>query len=281
MKGVVTTTTPTTTATTTPREPRIFYFGVTALPNHDRALEAERVWGHTLTPGGMVWYSTGHDSRFPKLHVLVPPSGGVSYNDLNPRMLLIWKHMYERNPGYDWYVRTWDDNFIFKARVEEVAKEYDHTKKIEIGRTGFHGGREFMGGGGSSLASGVLVKEFVEKIDKCSNEATAIEDVLISWCRVDQCQATFIIDAAFNTFSPRPYGELNMYMSDLSCRRKYHFHLEDEPRLPATFHYVHKNAQAMIHKAWYETDCKDARNRTAEVAEFGGRGTDFGETVLV
>jgi len=190
---------------------------------------------------------------------------------------MIWKHVWKTYPGYDWYMRLWDDNFIIVERVEQVARNYNPNELVEIGRprygeTTWPGGKvvpQFMGGGASALTSRALVKKFVENIHTCPREITAQEDVTISLC-VTALGAKYHRHFGFLPHSPRPGGELNVYPSDLSCRRRYREYHHDPYEHFVTFHYV-KDPENMrrFYDAMYVTPCADAKDRNQEIREFG------------
>jgi hypothetical protein len=213
--------------------------------------------------------------------VLVPPEGD-SYEMIYYRMLMIWRHVWETYPGFDWYVRAWDDNIILPERVEQIAALYDPEELVEIGRprfgeTTWPGGKwveAFMGGGASALTSRALVKKFVDNMDSCPKTITAQEDVTISICH-RKLGARYVRHYGFLPHSPRPGGELNVFPSDLSCKRRYRERPDEPWEHFVTFHYVKEpeNMERFV-KAWYETPCSKARNRHEEFVELknGGMG---------
>jgi len=101
---------PTTPAPTRPPRPRIFFFGVTHSSTVHRAIAVDETWGQRAMPGGLPWYSNQPEPRLKNVTVIVPPEGD-SYAMIYYRMLLIWKDVWTRYPGYDWYMRLWDGAF--------------------------------------------------------------------------------------------------------------------------------------------------------------------------
>lgn len=114
-----------------------------------------------------------------------------------------------------------------------------------------------------------MVKKFVENIQTCPREITAQEDVTISICHT-KLGVKYHRHYGFLPHCPRPAGELNVYPSDLSCRRRYReFHNEPYEHF-VTFHYIKEPAHMhLFYDAIYKVPCGQAKDRAAERAEYG------------
>jgi hypothetical protein len=154
-------------------------------------------------------------------------------------------------------VRTWDDNFIFKERIEEIAQKYNSSELVEIGRDGLYENIEYIGGGASSLVSGKLVQKMIENIMVCPTEITAQEDVTISICR-KKLGASFIYEAGFKALAPEWASKISIFynisQNDLSCRKPM-VEKGFKDVVPISFHYVSPAGMILIDKSWYLDDC--------------------------
>ena len=111
-------------------KPKIFYFGVTHHLNRDKLMASNRTWVRTIPK--MHWYS---DKPDPDLNVtVVSYEPGNTYKLITYRMLMIFQHIYEHHQGYDWYVRLWDDNYLFNDRLVELLQDQDPDEAVLIGK---------------------------------------------------------------------------------------------------------------------------------------------------
>lgn len=120
-----------------------FYFGVTHPSTIHKAKAMQRTWITKLK--SFAWYSTEPDSDL-NPHV-VPWPGGNEYSKITYRSLLVFKHVWENYPGYDWYVRQFDDTYVFPERLEKIVTNMDPNKGIVVGRNCWLGNIRFVCGG--------------------------------------------------------------------------------------------------------------------------------------
>jgi hypothetical protein len=120
-----------------------FYFGVTHPSTIHKAKAMQRTWITKLK--SFTWYSTEPDSDL-NPHV-VPWPGGNEYSKITYRSLLVFKHVWENYPGYDWYVRQFDDTYVFPERLEKLVTNMDPNKGIVVGRNCWLGNIRFVCGG--------------------------------------------------------------------------------------------------------------------------------------
>jgi len=280
------------------KKPSIFYFAIT---HHDekyrkRALSSDRTWGQLCCPRGLMWYSTQPDPALRNVTVLVPPKGS-RYDDVYYRVLLIYQHVYEQFGGYDWYVRAWDDNFVFPDVVEEVASSYDANELLDVGYT--EAGRSgdwchskdyndfaisntslfvpcpkaFNFGGPTSLLSGAALRKLGPALfTVCPSEVIVQEDVTMAIC-FERLGIRVVENLAFQANSIRPRSVLPIFPSDISCRRK----LVVDPKHPegigiAALHYVKNGDHEDIYKALVVDKCNNSReHRDEEARRIGHR----------
>lgn len=245
---------------------KLYVFGVTYEPNHERARVAEKTWVKILKPEGITWYSNQTDPLL-KTKVIIPKEG-MAYANVFWRMRLIWEDVLRNNPGYDWYMRVWDDNYVRWDRLCPLLKVYNANAKLELGHiyTG-HVRDEFMpdmdhmiGGGATSLSTKSSNEDLLSYMDKCVawvQELPAFtfknntcrwrcEDYYLSYCRLRL--GTRLVDVpGFFSHSPSKSAWSDR---DLACG----FKLSDMEHLggsnpffaaPITLHYV--TAQEMEH----------------------------------
>lgn len=153
---------------------RLFVFGVTYEPNHGRARVAQQTWARDFSPTGIPWYSNASDAEL-HARVLVP-SRGMGYLDITWRMMEIWTDVLTRHPGYDWYMRVWDDNYVHFERVCALLEAYNPAALLELGHvyTG-HVRRDFaphmdhmIGGGAASLTSRASNEALLRHMADCA-----------------------------------------------------------------------------------------------------------------
>jgi len=237
-------------------KPRIFYFGITHGDEKyaERAIASDQTWARKCCPRGMMWYSTKPDARLRNVTVLVPPQG-LGYYDVYHRVRMIWKHVFEHFPGYDWYVRAWDDNYLFPEVFERLAEQHDPTELVEIGKV-FHRNHtmwsprwctgevkrnrtghlnavhqpidfahvtcpvNFMSGGCTSMLSAAALRKLGPALyTTCSDTTLVQEDVSMATC-LKALGVRYEDYGGFLSNSIRPLGLHPIFPSDISCKRK-------------------------------------------------------------
>ncbi len=247
---------------------RIFVFGVTYEPNHARARVAQRTWARDFAPDGIPWYSNASDAEL-RTRVLAP-SSGMGYFDITWRMLEIWTDVLLRHPGYDWYMRVWDDNYVHFDRVCALLEAYNPAARLELGHvyTG-HVQRDFaphmdhmIGGGATSLSSRASNEALLRHITDCAawiqdlpprtpSGATCrwnCEDYYQSYCRL-RLGTRLVEVPGFFSHSPSRSGWSDR---DLACGAR----LVDAEHAggsnptvgaPITLHYLSAQEMAHVH----------------------------------
>merc|ERR1712196_278275 len=97
------------------------------------------------------WYSSEHDAIL-NPHVVSYP-GGNDYTKVTCRVLMVWQHVWRTYRGYDWYVRVFDDAYVFPKRLEQVVQGLDPSQGILLGRNGIFNGQRYVGGGSPWVVS--------------------------------------------------------------------------------------------------------------------------------
>jgi hypothetical protein len=96
-------------------------------------------------------------------------------------MAAVWKHVAANYPGYRWYARFWDDNYVVVEHFEEISEDYDHRTPIEIGRLADYAKNElvrvgeansssaflYVDGGAGSLLSHEAMLRLTGGMDRC------------------------------------------------------------------------------------------------------------------
>ena len=89
-------------------------------------------------------------------------------------------------PGYDWYVRMFDDTYVFPGRLERLVSALDPAEGVIVGRMGRHGGQKFVGGGAPWDAldragrGDPLVLAGSERVHALSEQADILQEYLKS-----------------------------------------------------------------------------------------------------
>lgn len=245
---------------------RLFVFGVTYEPNHDRAKVAQQTWAQDFLPSGIPWYTNSSDDL---LHTRVlNHANGMGYFDITWRMLEIWADVLNSNPGYDWYMRVWDDNFIHFNRVCALLEEYNAGASIELGHVyTAHVKRDFLphmehmiGGGATSITSRAANEALLRHLGDCASWIRDLppltpsgatcrwncEDFYLSYCRL-RLGTRLIEVPGFFSHSPSHSGWTD---KDLACG----YRLIDGEHsggsnpisgVPITLHYL--SAREMLH----------------------------------
>eukprot|EP00667_Euglena_gracilis_P007155 EG_transcript_7238 len=164
---------------------RFFYFGVTHPSLHHLLEACHATWAGRLP--GMVWYSTS-------AHPLVTHVMGTDARGLTSRMAQIWNHVHQHYGGFDWYVRCWEDNYVFPQRLEYLALSYNASRPLQVGQAGVLKQRvPFLLGGPPSLwtraALQLLFREYGPSLAGCVRLCARhalltpwMEDVCWSYC---------------------------------------------------------------------------------------------------
>jgi hypothetical protein len=204
---------------------KIFYFAVTHSSTIEKRLDASlktwcaRILAHTGRK--VVWYSNAPD---PRVDHVISVDGVDSYANITWRMIAIWEHVSMFYPGYMWYSRFWDDNYVIPETFEPLILNVIDIP-VEIGRYALAStgrlvsiGTEhiitkemhpYMDGGAGSLLSSSGLKQMISGMGTCRkwllgsarNQFTcsyACEDVLFGYC-------------AFNFFGIKFQRALGMY----------------------------------------------------------------------
>lgn len=216
---------------------KLFVFGVTYEPNHERARVADRTWVKILKPEGITWYSNQTDP-FLKTKVIIPKEG-MGYANVFWRMRLIWEDVIRNNPGYDWYMRVWDDNYVRWDRLCPLLKVYNSNAKLELGHiyTG-HAREEFLpdmdhliGGGATSLSTKSSNEDLLSFMDKCVSWIQDLpprtnrnntcrwncEDYYLSYCRLRLGTRLIDVPGFFHTLLQDLHGVIEILHVVLSC----------------------------------------------------------------
>eukprot|EP00667_Euglena_gracilis_P006066 EG_transcript_6120 len=243
-----------------PSRARLFYFGVT-YPTLHHLLEAScETWARTIP--GMVWYSTAAHPLV--THMLEDEAG------LTRRMAKIWGHVARHYGGYDWYVRCWEDNYVFPHRMEQLALRFSPSIKQKIGRVIYPTRRypnrpssqhiPFVSGGPPSLwsraAVQALVAHYGSDLSRCLPLCARhlgltpnMEDVCFSFCArrisvelVDQCG--FYGDCPFLFPMGLADGDVSCGLPGLLDRSPHRLPCASHPSFsgPVGFHYVKQPA---------------------------------------
>ncbi len=236
----------------------IFYFGITHSSTIRIRLEsALKTWANSLK---VVWYSDKPD-QYVNFSVSAPE--GNTYDVITWRVLLVWEHVYTHFPGYDWYVRVWEDNYIIRETFEALVDDHNPDDPVEIGRLGRHDGHVFIGGGASSLLSRAGMRIWSKGIDDCRkwlksdpNRTMAYEDVWISMCR-SKMGIRFVMAPGLYSHAPNHETVMKIDYSDIACRREkeYEHPHNNFKSVPRSFHYVTPDVMFSIHKALVNTSC--------------------------
>jgi hypothetical protein len=237
-----------------------FYFGCTHSSQDAKLQTAIRTWAGPL---GVIWY---RDTAGAGVNHVISHPGGNAYNQITWRLILIWKHVYNHYPDYNWYVRLWDDNYIIKPSFEALAVGHDPNDLIEIGRLGDFNGKTFVGGGAGSLLSKGAMNEWGKRIGECEawlnsraqseiSCAFTCEDVLISICR-SRVGVRFIIGKGLYSHAPSHKNVMKMTYRDIECNREGAWELVNSIiSIPRSFHYVSPSEMETIHNAVTNSSC--------------------------
>jgi len=190
---------------------------------------------------------------------------------------MIYKHVYENFAGYDWYLRAWDDNFIFPDAVAAIAANHNASKPMEIGLSDYgrsgnwcHDAsysrfrvtkssllipcpRGFNMGGAATLLSAAALRMLGPVVHSaCPREVVVQEDVTMAIC-MEALGIAIVRDVAFFPNNVRPWGNLPVFPSDMACRRKIVVNkAQPQGRDIASLHYV-KN-HSLIYQ-WATAPC--------------------------
>jgi hypothetical protein len=148
-------------------EKLFFIYGVTRRETHWRVMHVRDTWERQL-PAPIVWYTDEYD----------PVIGGhittrQPYKNVTWRFLEVYRHVahhYCCSQGYSWYIRTWDDSFLFMNNILSLVARHDPSLPVELGR--MHGTPSpvhtpFVDGGASSLLSRAGVALLRNRCDDC------------------------------------------------------------------------------------------------------------------
>jgi hypothetical protein len=205
------------------------------------------------------WFSDKPDSRLGNVVVLLPENNNTDYYALTARINLIWKYVWEKldHTNYDWFSRTWDDNYIIPEEMMRIAFQYNSSDLVEVGRIAEYNGDRYVGGGASSLVSRALVKKHVESGRVASMQPT-FEDYTVSMVR-RELGAQFFVEHGFLHLAPdvipKAKNYANITPSELACRCSYKEEGRANFSRPVTFHYVQKESMPMIYRALYHSPC--------------------------
>ena len=75
-----------------------------------------------------------------------------AFANITARMVAIWSHAYSTFPDFDWYVRCWDDNYIFPERMSWLLSSYSPDKPLALGRMSERKEPYFFLNGGATWA---------------------------------------------------------------------------------------------------------------------------------
>ena len=258
---------------------RVFYFGVTHSANIHSKLDAcLQTWCsriHAHTGRRVIWYSNAPD---PRIDHVISYEGGDEYSLITYRMALIWKHVSETYPDFQWYARFWDDNYVIPETFESlIPRSANVTEPLEIGRLALsrEGGRlvpvdsegslnvnmlPYMDGGAGSLLSHEAMKRLANGASRCLAwfKSSAWKQVIPFWEEAEDL--TFGI-CEFKLFGIQFKRGLGLYHSaprvpedaDHLCKHEaYGYENPAEVSVPKTFHYVSPEAMFFIDQKWYE-----------------------------
>eukprot|EP00668_Euglena_longa_P013835 GGOE01017783.1.p1 GENE.GGOE01017783.1~~GGOE01017783.1.p1 ORF type:complete len:512 (+),score=85.88 GGOE01017783.1:26-1561(+) len=162
---------------------RFFYFGITYPDTHFLLEACHATWTQAIP--GMVWYSV---APHPLVTHVLPDNVRIIR-----RIGTIWEHIHRHYAGYDWYVRCWEDNYIFPHRLEQVALKFRPSEPLQIGHIGWLKHHRFLLGGPPGLWSRasfqLLVTKYGANFSRCLPLCRAdpfitsrMEDVCWSLC---------------------------------------------------------------------------------------------------
>ena len=206
----------------------VSYFALTHSSNINSRLDAclstwsSRVQKHTGRR--VVWYSNAPDPRIDHVISYRPMD---DLDTLTRRMALVWKHVSENYPGFEWYARFWDDSYVIPATFEElIPASFDVNLPLEIGRLSLsqENGRfvpvgqenlinasqhPYIGGDSGPLLSRGGMERLVNGMDECFAWCRAhMWKKIPNWERVEDL--TFGV-CGYNLFGTRFKRGLGMY----------------------------------------------------------------------
>jgi UDP-glucose 4-epimerase len=252
-----------------PPQGRFFYFGITHGNNHEKALAAHHTWGQRAS-GGVIWYTTSAaHNLFPFVVVSHPENNG--YKRVFFRVLEIYRHVWQHYPGYDWYIRVWDDNFIVTEHVEKFLMTKRSDENVEYGYFRQVPGPQpfpLVWGGPGNLMSQTALSTIAENVTECIEFARGLEskypnhvkdwkwqaeDVFISAFRMDRGSKMVWADGMY-PFAPGPEKE-----QAIACRSKQKFTVDpDADKYPTdvlTLHYVKPAQMILLNQLWLSQSC--------------------------
>jgi len=268
---------------------RIVYFGITHESSVESAVALEYTMGTVLPAGeAITWYSTAPEQRLARVRVLVP-SQGHAYEAVYHRVLMIIRDVWQQHAqtNAQWFMRMWDDTFVFPERLAQVAAEYDANTALVVGNFHNVSGMVWMQGGAGLLFSRRAFQLLAENLSRCPKAVDVQEDVTLTRCLV-RLNVALVHRPGFHQLLsqacyqdrarwqqavvPYLYVVLNLTLSDLSCRRRFLFLGSqggspalpaplDRGEVPVTLHYVHPLCAFQVFRAWYNTTCAVAMAR--------------------
>jgi UDP-glucose 4-epimerase len=257
-----------------PPQGRFFYFGITHGNNHEKALAAHQTWGQRAS-GGVIWYTTsGAQNMFPFIVISHPENNG--YKRIFFRVLEIYRHVWQYYPGYDWYIRVWDDNFVVTENVEKFLMTKRSDENVEFGYFRQVPGPQpfpLVWGGPGNFMSQSSLSTIAENVTDCIEFARGLErkypnhvkdwkwqaeDVFISAFRTDRGSKMVWTDGMY-PFAPGPDKE-----QAVACRSKQKFTVDpDADKYPTevlTLHYVGPAQMIRLNHLWLSQSCSIKKN---------------------
>jgi len=194
---------------------KVFYFAVTHASTIDKRIDASlQTWcARVLAYTGrkVIWYSNAPD---PRVDHVISIDGTDSYANITWRMIATWKHVEQNYPGFSWYSRFWDDNYVIPETFEGISMP-DENMPLEIGRLAVVGsgklvsiGTElstslvaplYIDGGAGSLLSKSALKLMIGGMDQC--ESWLLESAQQEFSCAHGCE-----DLLFGICSARFFG---------------------------------------------------------------------------
>ncbi len=152
--------------------PFLHFFGITAPFNHDAVKLISQTWGSRVD---VTWYSDAEDVELGDLVVvndstyLAASKRQRGYQYMTQKLLWCWNHTMH-NFDADWYVRVYDDNYVFLRNVRRALRQFNSDEPILIGRVNAPpgaGGIWYMDGGYGWAISRAALQAWKPALDRC------------------------------------------------------------------------------------------------------------------
>jgi len=149
------------------------YLGVTMPKNFEAARAVDQTWGKGQ---GIVWFSEEQTDAVGNMVVVEDPTyiqafqqgEKEGYKHMTFKMLWVWDYAYQ-NLKAKWYVRHWEDNFVFPKAIEKECSLYDHRQPIIIGTRHRLYDFDFPDGGSTWIVSQGALDLWGPDINKCTS----------------------------------------------------------------------------------------------------------------